>query len=314
MRLKNLKLLFCLSLTGILPAAAQNAQFSSHISSSDIQAFAQDRDGYVWIGTSRGLNRYNGTNFATFYAASGPDALNSNNILSRTLDSSGRLWTGTECTFRKDDINTPVARYYAPGMSWNDKALVSAGGDLWIPRISGDSTYVDVLDKGLRLLEEFRLGQGLPVVALAERPAHTIWMATGRGIRCFDGRSRTQIPTPQPLAELVAGGQILFLLPYKENNLLLGLAGKGMYSYNTQAGSVVQVVPEQHLTAPEYICFVDRPTSPPERIHSWRGASPTWLSTAKVSCGCGLQTESAAWTPRRGESCGSVRSPWAAAA
>jgi signal transduction histidine kinase/ligand-binding sensor domain-containing protein/AraC-like DNA-binding protein len=299
MRIKNLKLLFCLSLTGILPAAAQNAQFSYHISNHNIQAFAQDADGYIWMGTARGLNRYNGTNYAIFYAGSGEEELNSNNILSLCLDSTGRLWTGTECgigyyehgrfyhyanavynptsqileldsetvvgmgkdgpiTFRKDDINTPVARYYAPGMSWNDNALVSAGGDLWIPRISGDSTYVDVLDKGLRLLEEFYLGQGLPVVALAERPAHTIWVATGRGIRCFDGRSRTAIPTPQPLAELVAGEHMLFLLPYKENNLLLGLAGKGLFSYNTQAGSVMQVVPEQHLSAPEYICFVDR--------------------------------------------------------
>ena len=82
MRLKTLKLLFCLSLAGIFPASAQNAQFSYHISNHNIQAFAQDADGYVWMGTARGLNRYNGTNYAIFYAGSGEEELNSNNILS----------------------------------------------------------------------------------------------------------------------------------------------------------------------------------------------------------------------------------------
>ena len=299
MRIKTLKLLFCLSLAGIFPASAQNAQFSYHISNHNIQAFAQDADGYVWMGTARGLNRYNGTNYAIFYAGSGEEELNSNNILSLCLDSTGRLWTGTECgigyyehgrfyhyanavynptsqileldsetvvgmgkdgpiSFRKDDLNNPVDRFYDRGTSWIRNAIISSSGELWFPRISGDSTFVDVLDKHLQRVEEFYLGQHLPVSALAERPAHTIWVATERGIRCFDGRSRTPIPTPQALTELAAGSQILFLLPYKENNLLAGLAGKGLFSYNTASGTILQVASEQHLTAPDYTCFVDQ--------------------------------------------------------
>lgn len=286
-------------LSGAFCANAQDAQFSYHISNVNVQAFAQDADGYIWIGTARGLNRYNGTNYAIFYAGSGAEELNSNNILSLTLDSSGRLWTGTECgigyyedgrfhhyantiynptsqileldadtvvgmgkdgpiSFRKDDLNTPVGRFSDDGTSWLQDALVSGSGDLWFPRISGSTTFLDVLDKDLHRIEEFNLGHGLQVSGLAERPTHTLWAATSRGIRCFDSRARTPIPTPQPLTDLVAGHQILFLLPYKENNLLIGLAGKGLFSYNTAAGTVMQVVPEQHLTAPSYVCFVDR--------------------------------------------------------
>ena len=279
---------------------AQNAQFSYHISNREVQAFAQDPDGYIWIGTARGLNRYNGTNYSIFYAGSGEYELNSNNILSLCLDSDKRLWTGTECgigyyengrfiqyanaiynpvsqileldedkvvamgkdgpiSFRKDDINTAVDRFFDTGTSWLRGAIVSSDGELWFPRVSGDSTFVDVLDNGLKRIEEFFLGTHVPVVALAERPAHTVWAATAdRGIRCFDGRSRTPIPTPQGLAELVAGCRIHFLLPYKESNLLIGLADRGMFSYNTAAGTVMQVVPEQHLTGSNYVCFVDR--------------------------------------------------------
>ena len=298
LRLAILSAALC-ALSGGFELCAQSAQFSYHLSNREVQTFAQDADGYIWIGTARGLNRYNGTNYAIFYAGSAADELNSNNILSLTLDSSGRLWTGTECgigyywdgrfhhyantvynptslileldadtvvgmgkdgpiTFRKDDINTPVDRYFASGTSWIRHAAVSSDGELWLPRTPGDSTFVEVLDKHLERLEAFYIGQGVTVSGFAERPAHTLWVATGNGIRCFDGRSHTPLPTPQTLSELAAGHEILFLLPYKENNLLLGLAGKGMFSYNTAEGTVMQVAPEQHLTAPAYVCFVDR--------------------------------------------------------
>lgn len=298
LRLAILSAALC-ALSGGFELCAQSAQFSYHLSNREVQTFAQDADGYIWIGTARGLNRYNGTNYAIFYAGSAADELNSNNILSLTLDSSGRLWTGTECgigyygdgrfhhyantvynptslileldadtvvgmgkdgpiTFRKDDINTPVDRYFASGTSWIRHAAVSSDGELWLPRTPGDSTFVEVLDKHLERLEAFYIGQGVTISGFAERPAHTLWVATNRGIRCFDGRSHTPLPTPQTLSELAAGHEILFLLPYKENNLLLGLAGKGMFSYNTAEGTVMQVAPEQHLTAPAYVCFVDR--------------------------------------------------------
>lgn len=80
-----------------LNAPAQNSQFSYHISNLDVQAFSQDAQGYIWIGTVRGLNRYNGTNYSIFYAGNGEFELNSNNILALTRDSDGRIWIGTEC-------------------------------------------------------------------------------------------------------------------------------------------------------------------------------------------------------------------------
>jgi ligand-binding sensor domain-containing protein len=72
-------------------AEGSQAAFSSNLSSRDVQAFAQDAQGYIWMGTSHGLNRYNGTNYTTFLASSEEGALKSNNILSLTVDSRGRL-------------------------------------------------------------------------------------------------------------------------------------------------------------------------------------------------------------------------------
>ena len=292
-------LLFLALLAGPVPAFSQYAQFSYHISNHEVQSFAQDSRGYVWMGTARGLNRYNGTNYAIYYAGNLPEQLNNDNVRALCLDRDGRLWTGTECgigyyedgrfhhyanaiynpvsqildldaekivvmgkdgpiSFRKDDINTAVDRFYDKGTSWIKGACVSGSGDVWLPRQVDYSSFVSVLDGRLHRVEEFFLGRGLAVTNICERPAHTIWAATDRGIRCFDGRSRTSIPVPQALEALTAGQRILFLLPYKENNLLIGLPGQGMFSYNTVSRTVMQVVPEQRLTAPRYICFVDK--------------------------------------------------------
>ena len=299
---RRLLTLICVLLpvqAAIINLDAQNAQFSYHISNYQVQAFAQDVHGYLWIGTARGLNRYNGTSYSLFYAGSDPSLLNSNNVQALCLDSGGRLWTGTECgigyyeggrfhhyanaiynpvsqileldedkilvmgkdgliSFRKDDIETPVDRFYDNGTSWVTGAAVSGTGDVWLPRVSNDSTYLDVLDGSLKRVEQFYLGQNLPVSNVVEKPVGSIWVATGRGIRRFDSRSRTPLPTPQPLASLVNGQDILFMLPYRDNNLLLGLAGNGIYSYNDVAGTVMHLIPEQHLTGKKYVCFVDR--------------------------------------------------------
>ena len=34
-----------------------------HISTPHVTSIVEDADGYIWIGTQRGLNRYNGTSY-----------------------------------------------------------------------------------------------------------------------------------------------------------------------------------------------------------------------------------------------------------
>jgi signal transduction histidine kinase/ligand-binding sensor domain-containing protein len=58
-----------------------------------IAAIAQTRDGYLWIGTARGLARFDGVRFRLFTAANTP-ALGSGNVRFLAEDSDGALWIG----------------------------------------------------------------------------------------------------------------------------------------------------------------------------------------------------------------------------
>src|SRR5260221_1693185 len=67
-------------------------------------SLAQDRDGFVWIGTPGGLARWDGYQMRVFRQDSRDPASLPDNIVPRLLvDEQGRLWLGT--------VAGPVSRY-----------------------------------------------------------------------------------------------------------------------------------------------------------------------------------------------------------
>jgi signal transduction histidine kinase/ligand-binding sensor domain-containing protein/DNA-binding response OmpR family regulator len=69
---------------------------ASHISNLNVKSFCQDSMGYMWIATSRGLNRYNGYEFLQyFHHPLDTTSIDNDLVLSLFLDSSHRLWVGT---------------------------------------------------------------------------------------------------------------------------------------------------------------------------------------------------------------------------
>jgi len=66
------------------------------LSQSVVVDILQDQQGFLWLATQDGLNRYDGYDFKVFrYDPRDPASLNSNNILSIDIDANGRLWIGT---------------------------------------------------------------------------------------------------------------------------------------------------------------------------------------------------------------------------
>jgi ligand-binding sensor domain-containing protein/signal transduction histidine kinase len=60
-----------------------------------VQSFAQTPDGFLWVGTSEGLLRFNGERF-TLFAHDNTPALHENSIFCLLTGRDGRLWIGTE--------------------------------------------------------------------------------------------------------------------------------------------------------------------------------------------------------------------------
>lgn len=86
------------------------------VSNSWITSFAEDKNGYMWIGTYYGLNRYNGYDFKQYYYdQSDSTSLSFSYIFALFCDSKGILWVSVGnglCRYTEDDT---FERYTIPG-------------------------------------------------------------------------------------------------------------------------------------------------------------------------------------------------------
>jgi ligand-binding sensor domain-containing protein/signal transduction histidine kinase len=97
----RLILFFVFTLLLRLIAPAQQAReysfkhfsVSSGLSSNTVNAVTQDSEGYIWIATTNGLQRYDGNNFISFKSqGNNPSAIPSNQIMGLYRDQENNLW------------------------------------------------------------------------------------------------------------------------------------------------------------------------------------------------------------------------------
>jgi signal transduction histidine kinase/DNA-binding response OmpR family regulator/ligand-binding sensor domain-containing protein len=114
-----MKLLYTvvLVLTG-LTSKAQDVFFysSDRLSSANVTCFCQDGNGYVWIGTQYGLNKFDGYNFTVYLNdPENPEkSLNDNTVTSLFVDSGDTLWIGTRngiCYYNREKDSIFPAAY-----------------------------------------------------------------------------------------------------------------------------------------------------------------------------------------------------------
>ncbi|MDG1441364.1 MAG: two-component regulator propeller domain-containing protein [Pseudomonadales bacterium] len=67
------------------------------LSQASVTTITQDNQGFIWIGTQEGLNRFDGYSFKTFYhSTDDPKSLAHSNIGDILTDSAGVIWIGTD--------------------------------------------------------------------------------------------------------------------------------------------------------------------------------------------------------------------------
>lgn len=123
-------LLFVLVTTNHLKAVTNGKWSFTHFTSSDsglsfnnVNTMAQDANGFIWIATEDGLNRYNGNSFVCYYKE--VLGINTDFITALCPDESGNMWIGTDkgATFYcyQEDRFIPLTDKSDKGTSINGK-------------------------------------------------------------------------------------------------------------------------------------------------------------------------------------------------
>ena len=88
--------------SNILKAKRSQLKFSQlttsdGLSNSNVFSITQDHQGFIWVATSDGLNRFDGNNFVTYrYNATNKNSIANNFIRKIFIDNQNILWIGTQ--------------------------------------------------------------------------------------------------------------------------------------------------------------------------------------------------------------------------
>lgn len=201
----------------ILKANIQNFKFE-HLSSVDglsqnnIHCIFQDHQGFIWFGTSDGLNKYDGYKFTVYYHDQKDSKSISNEyITSIAQDKMGNIWVGTANGLNRFDQNTETFnRYFHSPENKNSinnnyiSALyIDSSNTLWIGTSNGGLTKISNLKKtdtdgdGL-IFKHFLHDSSNPnsicnndVKEIYEDKSNFIWIGTANGLNKFDKTTET---------------------------------------------------------------------------------------------------------------------------
>ena len=250
-----------LLLVGALGASArdlvrfEHLTIDSGLSQNDVTAVLQDSLGFFWVGTSGGLNRYDGYEFVVFqFDPTDTTSITDNRITALLETADSTLWVGTaDGLFRYDPDSVAFTanrhnRRNEATLAFNSISTLheDASGRIWIghadaedPEVEGISRLDPHSGQAERLAISSR-NEATSAYAFAETPDGTIWVGTADGLLRYDAAADTFTTLRHDPAEpnSLAGNDVRELFVDSVGRLWVGLWREGLDCYDPASGIV----------------------------------------------------------------------------
>ena len=203
-----------------------------------INCIFQDSDGFIWVGTQSGLNKYSGTTYNPFIKyfnnPANINSLSDNWIYSIDEDNYGNLWIGTKSGLNKLNKRTnKITRYLANDNDPNSLSdnlakgvLVSNDGYIWVktthelnkfdPRT--EKFYIN--EHAYNMSNNINTDRGLPIV---EDETGNLFIGSDYGLLYFD-RDFEQFKYYNVQKANISNNIVESILIDKNNNIWVGTA------------------------------------------------------------------------------------------
>lgn len=176
----------------------ENITIDDGLSQSTVEVMLQDSDGYIWIGTNDGLNRYNGSEFKVFKSDDEDEnSIVSNYIIALAEDKNGYLWVGTDdglSIINLDDYSIKNYRCYNNNEDtpfYNIKSiLITEDGSVLIGTYNGVYLYNEEKDSFSKILGDNNELTNNNISDMKEDKDNNIWIGTESGLNKIDTKSK----------------------------------------------------------------------------------------------------------------------------
>lgn len=193
-------------------------------------SFAQDNQGYLWIGTIDGLNRFDGNKFEQFYRDHENDTttIPNNSIADLKSDSKGFIWVGTSSGLCR--YNPGTGRFESSSSS---RALDNINGlyldndeNIWVLR----DNHITILSD----LNQVKFTIDVVANEVIQVGEDMFWIGTEEGIFSFD--LKMGISTP------ILTGHLIHELEFKNSTLWIA-TNKGLYKTEDLNDTLKPIIP-----------------------------------------------------------------------
>lgn len=245
----------------------------------------------MWIGTTGGLNRYDGHTFKVFKASDSLNRLNKNHITTLYEDQNQTLWVGT--------FGGGLHRYNSDSESFfrcntNQSGLVESIcenpiGQLWVgfQGLTGGLGLYDPLRDSLMMFNYKKKDSTstnsqayIQAIRVIAKEHDNIWVGTWRdGLLKFNTKTKTFSKIDNPY---ILNNQIISL-HVDEKNLWIGTFAGGLIKYSIDSDQIKVFKNSEH----------DQKTIPGDRVSSilFRNKTSLWIATNFGLCSFDTEKE-----------------------
>lgn len=222
------------------PYYFRHYEVESGLSNNTVITAIQDRLGFIWLGTSEGLNRFDGNEFKVYrHVPDDPYSLRRNAVYCLYEDLNGSLWVGTERGIQQYNPQTDDFRSTIPVP---DKTVRSICGDnnglLWFI-LKNELYYYDLHSKAVKRKYLPGITQ---VSVLSKDLGGGIWIGTpdGRIARLKDNK----LSSFNISAKI--NNSIEAILNYDTDKLYIGSSKEGLIHFDALQKNRLGIIDEQN--------------------------------------------------------------------
>lgn len=219
------------------------------LSNNEIKCLAQDDNGFIWIGTKDGLNRFDGNSFEVYRSArSDSTSISGKVIFSLLVNHEGTLLVGTDEGLDYYDSDRDIFHPYLVSIdeqSINLNVIISLVEDsdhgLWIGTRSGLAFHdpeSNVSTRYKHLSEDPSSLSGDYVHCVFEDSKSNVWVGTDGGLNLFNPESQTFTRyTPGLIDDRLSDIVFTSISEDPGGSLWLGTVSGALYKFFPDLGS-----------------------------------------------------------------------------
>ncbi len=208
------------------------------LSNNQVSCIIKDDLGFIWVGTSDGLNRFDGRKFRVFkHDAAEPNSMSGNIIFNLCKSPNGNIWAATPqgiCYYDQEQrkiIRLTIPKEHASEFVFNRRVFVDSGNKVWFNSEKGVVCH-DLNKNTWNQYKIERIAVSTEVFQIMEDRQKNIWIVSIEGLFMLDKKREFFAESTKKRNKKNIGTIPRIMIQDEKNTYYVGLWADGIANFN----------------------------------------------------------------------------------